>query len=209
MNIREENNRAKITGEVINNFTFSHEAYGEKFFTTTVRVPRLSSTWDIIPVMVSDKLVDVSADWVGSWIRITGQFRSNNKRQPDGRTKLELFVFALTAEPVTDWKKMSAEDVNSITLDGYFCKKPIWRKTPLGRYITDVLVAVNRAYNKSDYIPCICWGRNASYASRFDVGTHCVIEGRIQSRAYMKTLENGSTEERMAWEISVQTIQLD
>ena len=97
MNIREENNRAKITGEVIGGFTFSHEMYGEKFFTAMVRVPRPSSTWDIVPVMVSDKLVDVSADWDGSWISITGQFRSNNKKMPNGRNKLELFVFAFTA----------------------------------------------------------------------------------------------------------------
>ena len=205
--MRKETNQVKIAGEVIENFTFDHEVYGEKFYVAAVRVPRLSETHDIIRVMVSERLVDVSADWAGSWIRINGQFRSVNKKQPEGRSKLELYVFALEVEAL-ETLDVPNEDMNSIVLDGYYCKEPVYRETPLGRKVTDILFAVNRANGKSDYIPCICWGRSALFAARFETGAHFILNGRIQSRVYRKRLEDGNYEERTAWEVSVHTMQL-
>ena len=206
MDIKEKNNQVKVAGEVMSNFEFSHEVRGEKFYGSKIRIPRTSGTDDIIPIMVSDRLVDVSEEWTGSLIAITGQFRSCNKQMPDGRRKLELFVFVFSAEAVADVKDI-VED-NHIILNGFLCKKPIARTTPLGREIADILLAVNRSYGKSDYIPCICWGRNTSYISKFDVGASFNLEGRIQSRPYRKILEDGTVEERIAYEVSVQSIQL-
>lgn len=207
MNIGEENNQALVTGEVITDFTFSHKSHGENFYKVTVKVPRLSQAHDIIPIIVSDKLVDVSADWIGSWIMVSGQYRSNNKYRPDGSRKLELFVFAFYIIPVLP-EDLEAGQMNEVTLSGCLCRPPIYRETPEGRKITDMLLAVNRAHGKTDYIPCICWGRNAVYISGFGVGTCLTLEGRIQSRDYKKILKNGSVEIRTAWEVSASTVQV-
>lgn len=206
--MREENNQVKVVGEVTGDFIFSHEVWGERFYTGFLKVPRFSGDSDIIPVMVSDRLIDVTANWSGCYLSIEGQFRSFNRKLPDGRSKLELHVHAVDAEVFSDMDIRSA-DMNRITLDGYLCKEPVFRVTPLGRQITDLIVAANRSYGKSDYIPCICWGRNAKYAAKFCVGDHCTLTGRIQSRVYHKTLEDGSIEERTAWEVSVQMISIE
>ena len=196
-----ENNQVVIAGEIVSGFTFSHEVYGEGFYMVEVAVNRLSNYADYIPVMVSERLIDVTQNYEGQYICVVGQFRSYNRHE-EKKNRLVLSVFAreieFTDEPGEDVKS------NQIFLDGYICKEPIYRKTPLG--IADLLIAVNRSYGKSDYIPSICWGRNARYASGFEVGSHVQIWGRIQSREYVKKLNEFETEKRIAYEVSVSKI---
>lgn len=198
-----ENNQVAIAGEIVSGFTFSHEVYGEGFYMMEVAVNRLSNYADYIPVMVSERLIDVTGNYEGQYICVVGQFRSYNRHE-EKKNRLMLSVFAreieFTGEPGEDVKS------NQIFLDGYICKEPIYRKTPLGREIADLLIAVNRSYGKSDYIPSICWGRNARYASGFEVGAHVQIWGRIQSREYVKKLNEFETEKRIAYEVSVSKI---
>ena len=165
-----------------------------------ILVKRLSDSEDRIPVMVSERLIDVTQDYVGEYIEIHGQFRSYNRHE-EKRNRLVLSVFAREVEFVEEEEETLP--ANQIFLDGYICKPPVYRKTPLGREIADLLMAVNRPYGKSDYIPCICWGRNARYASAFEVGGHVLIWGRIQSREYMKRISENETAKRMAYELSV------
>lgn len=200
-----ENNQVTIRGEVSSGFSFSHELYGENFYMMHVNVPRASGYEDVIPVMVSDRMLDVAQDYTGQLIRVEGQFRSYNK-QEDRKNKLVLSVFAREVEFI-DYLVHDGEG-NKIYLDGYICKDPIYRETPLGREIADILLAVNRPYGKSDYIPCICWGRNARFAERLNVGEHCAIRGRIQSRTYMKKLDEEHSEERVAYEVSISTLEV-
>ncbi len=166
-------------GEIVSDFVFSHEIFGEGFYMVDVNVPRLSDSNDIIPLMVSERLINVEDDYKGLSIMVQGQFRSYNRHE-ERKNRLVLSVFAREIEFVDETPESSK--TNQIYLDGYICKEPIYRKTPLGREIADLLLAVNRPYGKSDYIPCICWGRNARFASNFTVGTRCEIWGRIQSR---------------------------
>lgn len=202
MSREQENNKVTLSGEIVSNFEFSHECYGEGFYTAMLASERLSGQKDIIPIMVSERLVDVKADWEGRFVEVSGQFRSYNKH--DGaRNHLELSVFAREFEDVTEERDFGLEDENIISLDGYICKKPIYRKTPLGREIADILLAVNRPYGKSDYIPSILWGRNAVYASGLEIGTRLPIEGRIQSREYQKWISEYEYEIRTAYEASV------
>ncbi|MDE5866573.1 MAG: single-stranded DNA-binding protein, partial [Lachnospiraceae bacterium] len=161
-----ENNQVTIMGEIVSDFEFSHEIFGEGFYMVDIRVDRLSDSTDIIPVMVSERLLDVNEDYKGMKISITGQFRSYNRHE-EKKNKLVLSVFAREIDFVDDIEESTK--TNQIYLDGYICKAPIYRKTPLGREIADLLLAVNRPYGKSDYIPCICWGRNARFASTFEV----------------------------------------
>ena len=170
-----------------------------------VNVPRLSDSSDIIPLMVSERLIDVEEDYKGLNIMVQGQFRSYNRHE-ERKNRLVLSVFAREIEFVDETPESSK--TNQIYLDGYICKEPIYRKTPLGREIADLLLAVNRPYGKSDYIPCICWGRNARFASNFSVGTRCEIWGRIQSREYMKRLSDEDAEKRIAYEVSVSKLEL-
>lgn len=200
-----ENNQVVIMGEIISDFVFSHEIFGEGFYMVDVRVERLSDSIDIIPLMVSERLLDVNEDYKGMYIAVNGQFRSYNRHE-ERKNKLVLSVFAREIEFVEEIEEDSRS--NQIFLDGYICKEPIYRKTPLGREIADLLLAVNRPYGKSDYIPCICWGRNARYASTFEVGSRCVIWGRIQSREYMKKLSEEQIEKRVAYEVSVSKLEL-
>ena len=200
-----ENNQVTIMGEVISEFTFSHEIFGEGFYMVGVGVARLSESYDVIPVMVSERLIDVSADFKGCNLCITGQFRSYNRHE-EKKNKLVLSVFAREIE-FLDTIEESAK-TNQIFLDGYICKEPVYRKTPLGREIADLLLAVNRPYGKSDYIPCICWGRNARYVSSFTVGSRCLVWGRIQSREYVKKISEEITEKRVAYEVSVSKLEL-
>ena len=157
-----ENNQVWIIGKIATGFTFSHQVFGEGFYTMELLVKRLSNSEDRIPVMISERLVDVTQDYVGEYIEIHGQFRSYNRHEEKhNRLVLSVFVRELRFVEEDD----EADPVNQIFLDGYICKPPVYRKTPLGREIADILLAVNRPYGKSDYIPCICWGRNARYAS--------------------------------------------
>ncbi len=192
-----ENNIVTISGEIVSNFVFSHEVFGEGFYTAHLSSKRTSGTADVIPIMVSDRLVDVKADWKGRQVRIEGQFRSYNKHDGN-RNRLILSVFAREFE-----EKPVEYNENHIYIDGFVCKEPKYRETPLGRQIGDILVAANRPYGKSDYIPCICWGRNAGFAENLDVGTHVILEGRIQSREYQKRISDTETETRTAYEVSV------
>ena len=195
-----QNNRAYVAGRVISAPVFSHEVLGEKFFDMVVAVKRLSDHEDEIPVTVSDRLMrDASLD-VGDSVGVSGQLRSYNK-QAEGRSKLVLRVFARELDDGV------CDTPNRIELEGYVCKPPVYRVTPFKREICDMLLAVNRAYNKSDYIPAIAWGRNAKYAGEFAVGDKVAVTGRIQSRTYEKVLPDGSTEERVAYEVSVSGLE--
>ncbi len=200
-----ENNQVVIMGEIVSDFTFSHEIFGEGFYMVDVRVERLSDSIDIIPLMVSERLLDVNGDYKGMYIVVNGQFRSYNRHE-ERKNKLVLSVFAREIEFVDEIGESTKS--NQIYLDGYICKEPVYRKTPLGREIADLLLAVNRPYGKSDYIPCICWGRNARFASNFEVGARCAVWGRIQSREYMKKLPDEQLEKRVAYEVSVSKLEL-
>ena len=199
-----ENNQVSIVGEIISDFQYSHEVYGEGFYMVEVAVSRLSNFSDYIPLMISERLIDTSQSYIGQKVYVTGQFRSYNRHE-EKHNRLVLSAFA------RELKFLEEEDslapVNQIFLDGYICKPPVYRKTPLGREIADLLVAVNRSYGKSDYIPCICWGRNARFAARFEVGVHVQIWGRIQSREYVKRLNEDEVEKRTAYEVSVSKIE--
>lgn len=199
-----ENNQVTIMGEVASEFVFSHEVFGEGFYMVDVLVRRLSNSDDRIPLMVSERLVDVTQDYRGEYLMATGQFRSYNQHdEKKNRLVLSVFVRELAfVEEEPDGAK-----TNHIFLDGYICKQPIYRKTPLGREIADLLLAVNRPYGKSDYIPCICWGRNARFASGFEIGEHVQVLGRIQSREYVKKLTETETEKRIAYEVSVSKLE--
>ncbi|MCI9569005.1 MAG: single-stranded DNA-binding protein [Lachnospiraceae bacterium] len=199
-----ENNRVSVIGTIVSGFTFSHAVFGEGFYLVDLSVNRLSEQADVIPLMVSERLIDVTADYVGRTLEAIGQFRSYNRHEGSkNRLVLSVFVREINfMEEFTDYTK-----TNQIFLDGYICKEPIYRKTPLGREIADLLVAVNRPYGKSDYIPCIAWGRNARYASGFAVGTRLLIWGRVQSREYTKKLNDAECEKRVAYEVSVSKLE--
>lgn len=197
-----KNNKVTLSGEIVSNFAFDHECYGEGFYIAMLAIERLSGQKDIIPIMVSEKLVDISKDWTGEFFQAVGEFRSYNKHE-DEKSKLELFVFVKYIEILTENKS-----VNNIFLDGYISKPPIYRKTPLGREIADILLAVNRPYGKSDYIPMVCWGRNAKSVSKLSVGDRLKIDGRIQSRTYIKRISEEETEERTAFEVSVCKVKI-
>ena len=199
-----ENNRVTVIGTIVSDFTFSHAVFGEGFYLVDLSVSRLSEQADVIPLMVSERLMDVTRDYRGCTIEADGQFRSYNRHE-GVKNGLVLSVFVREVqflEEFTDYTK-----TNQIFLDGYICKEPIYRKTPLGREIADLLVAVNRPYGKSDYIPCIAWGRNARFASGFSVGTRIQIWGRVQSREYTKKLSETECEKRTAYEVSVSKLE--
>lgn len=199
-----ENNQVSIVGEIISDFQYSHEVYGEGFYMVEVAVSRLSNFSDYIPLMISERLIDTSQSYIGQKVYVTGQFRSYNRHE-ELKNRLVLSVFVREIELIEE--ETEEMKSNQILLDGYICKDPIYRKTPLGREIADLLVAVNRSYGKSDYIPCICWGRNARFAARFEVGVHVQIWGRIQSREYVKRLNEDEVEKRTAYEVSVSKIE--
>ena len=199
-----DNNQVTIVGTVDSEFTYSHEVFGEGFYMLEVVVSRLSHMEDRIPLMVSERLVDVKESCMGKIVEVHGQFRSYNKHE-EGRNRLILSVFVREFSFVGEEGTLTRP--NSIYLDGYICKPPVYRMTPLGREIADLLMAVNRPYGKSDYLPCICWGRNARFAGKFEVGTHIHLWGRIQSRTYQKRLEDDVVEKRTAYEIPVNKIE--
>ena len=199
-----ENNQVSIVGEVVSDFSFSHEVFGEGFYMLNVSVKRLSDSCDVIPLMISERLIDVNEDYRGAYIQATGQFRSYNRHE-EKKNRLVLSVFVRELEFIEE--EVENAKTNQIFLDGFICKMPVYRKTPLGREIADILLAVNRPYGKSDYIPCICWGRNARFASGFEVGGHTQIWGRIQSREYMKKIDEEESERSVAYEVSVSKLE--
>ena len=200
-----ENNQVSIVGEVVSDFSFSHEVFGEGFYIVDVSVDRLSELTDIIPLMVSERLVDINEDYQGRLVEVSGQFRSYNRHEGT-KNKLVLSIFVREWEEVEE--NLEVGKTNQIFLDGYICKSPIYRKTPLGREIADLLIAVNRPYGKSDYIPCIAWGRNARFCENMEVGTAVKIIGRVQSRTYEKKFEDGTVETRIAYEVSVASLEI-
>ena len=196
-NPSEKNNKVFISGEIVSEAEFSHEVYGEGFYEMSVLVKRLSGQGDILPVTISERLIQDKSLKVGVTINALGQFRSYNKLV-DGKSKLMLTVFVrelLECAPV--------RNPNTIVLSGYFCKPPVYRTTPFNREIADILIAVNRSYNKSDYIPCIAWGRNARFAKSLAVGEKIAISGRIQSREYQKRISDDDVKIMTAYEVSV------
>lgn len=201
-----ENNQVSIVGEIVSEFRYSHEVFGEGFYVVDVAVSRLSELVDVIPLMVSERLTDVKENITGKLVSVSGQFRSYNRHEGT-KNRLVLSIF------VREWEfvEENLEDgrTNQIYLDGFICKTPIYRKTPLGREIADLLVAVNRPYGKSDYIPCIAWGRNARFASGFTVGGRIQIWGRVQSREYVKKISEEQVEKHVAYEVSVSKLEYD
>ena len=206
-----ENNQLTLIGKVTSEKTFSHEIYGEKFYIFNLSVPRLSGNSDIIPITISERLLVEQDLSIGKNVIIEGQFRSYNSYQNE-RNKLILTVFAkeikFAENQEEDFIPSKECASNEVILDGFICKKPVYRKTPFGREIADVLLAVNRAYNKSDYIPCIAWGRTARFCENMAVGTEVRVVGRVQSRQYEKKFEDGTSEIRIAYEVSVASLEV-
>ncbi len=197
------NNQATLIGNVNDELTFSHQVYGEKFYIFTLKVPRLSGTYDFIKILTSERLLCDCACNIGDCIEVNGQFRSYNSTA-EGTSRLVLTVFAKDIKAYGD---EYPQNPNSLYLDGYICKAPVYRTTPFGREITDMLLAVNRTYNKSDYIPVIAWGRNARYCNSFEVGEHIRIWGRIQSRTYQKHITDDEVVTKTAYEVSVNRLE--
>ncbi len=195
--VTEKNNRVYFMGEIVSEATFSHEVYGEGFYEFYVRVMRLSGQADILPVTISERLIKGNDLKIGSQLCALGQFRSYNKLE-NGKSRLMLTVFVREV-----LAEAQGKNPNSIVLSGYICKPPVYRTTPFNREIADILLAVNRAYNKSDYIPCIAWGRNARFVQNLKVGDRVALSGRIQSREYQKRLSETEAVTMTAYEVSV------
>ena len=209
-----ENNYITLVGKVTGEKKLSHEIYGEKFYVFNLEIPRLSGNSDIIPVTISERIINDDTLVEGKKLLVKGQFRSYNSYVNE-KNKLILTVFAkdvieVNENEVEEENEMVKKDVvtNEVVLIGYICKKPIYRQTPFGREIADILLAVNRAYNKSDYIPCIAWGRNARFCQTIDVGAQVKIVGRVQSRTYEKKFEDGTAETRVAYEVSIGSLEV-
>ena len=202
------NNNITLAGVVEKEPEYSHEVLGEGFYVFMLKCSRTSGNKDSLPVMISDRLTDIREIKVGQVVTVSGQIRSFNRHIDDVKSKLILSVFARELKILTqDATELSfEEDINTVILDGFVCKPPIYRCTPKGREIADILVAVNRPYGKSDYIPCIAWGRNARFAGGLEVGEHIRIQGRFQSREYAKKISDNEIETRVAYEVSVSRI---
>ena len=198
-----ENNKVRIVGEIVGQFEYSHEVFGENFYIGQLKIERTSGILDFIPIMVSERMVDVSADWKGIFVEVEGSFRSYNKKEEEKR-KLLLSVFVIDFNQLEN----ASYNDNDVELDGYICKEVIYRKTPLGRDVSDLLIAVNRPYGKSDYIPCIAWGRNAVYSAELEVGTRIKLYGRIQSREYTKRISDTETKTKTAYEVSISKLEV-
>ena len=195
--VTEKNNKVYVLGEIVSDAAFSHEVYGEGFYEFFVKVMRLSGQADILPVTLSERLIQGGLLAKGKTICALGQFRSYNKIE-NGKSRLMLTVFV---RELLD--EFPGKNPNSILLSGYICKPPVYRTTPFNREIADVLIAVNRAYNKSDYIPCIAWGRNARFVKNLGVGDRIAVSGRIQSREYQKKITETDIKTMTAYEVSV------
>lgn len=201
---RIENNEVILIGKVVSDIKFSHKVYGEGFYSFDLQIPRLSNSYDILPITISERLLPSYGNIQEKTLEIEGQLRSYNQYS-EGKNKLILTVFCLEMKEVPIGELSKSK--NHIYLNGYLCKKPIYRTTPFGREITDIHLAVNRAYHKSDYIPCITWGRTARFSEGLIVGDHIEVWGRIQSRVYQKKLETGESITKTAYEISINKLE--
>lgn len=190
------NNQVTVVGIVASGFTFSHEYEDEKFFAFTLEVQRMSGTKDYLPIIISEVLIDTKQIYLGKPVLIVGQFRSYNKKDETGR-HLMLNIFVQDCYIVDE-----VQVIDRACITGFVCKPPVYRVTPLGRRIADVMLAVPRPYGKTDYIPCVAWGRYAIFASGLNVGTMIQVEGRIQSREYQK-----KDEAKTAFELSISKIE--
>ena len=199
-----QNNYIILVGKVTSEKKFSHEIYGESFFNFDLEIPRLSGISDIIPITISERLIANFDLRLGKQVVIEGQFRSYNTYE-DSKSRLILTVFVKEIREKGEDEEIKVP--NEVQLVGHICRKPIYRKTPFGREIADILVAVNRAYNKSDYIPCITWGRNARFCENMQIGTELRLVGRVQSRPYEKKHEDGTVEQRTAYEVSISSLE--
>ena len=209
-----ENNYLTLVGRVTGEKKFSHEIYGEKFYTFNLSIPRLSGNADIIPITISERLISEDTLTEGKKLLIKGQFRSYNSYQNE-KNRLILTEYAKDIQEIEKPAEQEESDIikkeettNEVVLIGFVCKKPIYRQTPFGREIADLLLAVNRAYNKSDYIPTIAWGRNARFCQNLEVGAQVKIVGRVQSRQYEKKYEDGTSEMKVAYEVSICSLEL-
>lgn len=207
-----DNNHLVLMGKVTSEKRFSHEIYGESFYIFDMEVPRLSNNADVIPVTISERLISDDKLQIGSKVLIKGQFRSYNSYENE-RNKLILTVFAkdiIFEDEIQEENEEEKKEIasNEVVLTGYICKKPIYRQTPFGREIADILLAVNRAYNKSDYIPAIAWGRTARFCQNIEVGTEVKITGRVQSRTYEKKFEDGTVQTKVAYEVSIGSLEV-
>lgn len=200
--LKDDTNMVNLVGELENDLELSHEIFGEKFYNTKIKINRLSDSYDVLPITISERLLEEIDFENNKWVRVSGQLRSYNKNI-DNKNRLVLTIFAREISVCEEDNK----DPNSIFLDGFICKEPVYRKTPLGREITDLLVAINRPYNKSDYIPSIVWGRNAKFAKGLKVGDRVQMWGRVQSREYEKKVSNGEILKRVAYEVSISKIK--
>lgn len=202
-----DTNAVRLVGRVAGEKVFSHEMYGEGFYIIDLEVPRLSDSVDLLPITVSERIIVNMDLFIGQYVIIEGQLRSYN-RYIENNNRLVLTIFAKDVY-IPDEEELAEvlRKPNEIYLDGYICKKPIYRTTPFGREITDILVAVNRAYNKSDYIPCIAWGRNARFCEKMLVGDHIKLWGRIQSREYQKKHHTGEVDIKIAFEVSISKLE--
>ena len=194
-----ENNKVAVVGTITEKYVYDHMVFGESFYRTAISLTRKSGKADVIPVMISERLIDVTEDMRGGRVALFGEYRSFNQCERE-RTKLILFIFCQEIRPAEDYEQ---EDENNVYLNGFICKKPTYRKTPLGREITDLLVAVNRPYGKTDYIPCVAWGMDARRTEGYEIGTRVQLYGRIESREYTKKINEDECEQRTAYEISV------
>ena len=199
--MKTENNLVVLIGEITSNFQFSHETLGEKFYIFDMRTDRLSGAFDVLPVLVSERIVNVKESAIGATVKIEGQLRSFNKHTEE-KTHTILSVFVNSIENVEENQE------NSVYLQGFVCKEPVYRRTPKGKDITDIMLAVSRPYGKTDYIPCIAWGRNAIFSGIQAIGTELKIVGRFQSREYRKQLESGEYETRTAFEVSIHRLEV-
>ncbi len=199
-----QNNYIMLFGKITSEKKFSHEIYGESFFNFDLEIPRLSGISDIIPITISERLIANFDLSLGKQVVIEGQFRSYNTYE-DSKSRLILTVFVKEIREKGEDEEIKVP--NEVQLVGHICRKPIYRKTPFGREIADILVAVNRAYNKSDYIPCITWGRNARFCENMQIGTELKLVGRVQSRPYEKKHEDGTVEQRTAYEVSISSLE--
>lgn len=201
---KELNNTITLVGEIATEYKFSHEVYGEAFYTFDVKIDRLSEQTDYLPVLVSTRIFNTNEMIIGNKVKVKGQVRSYNQFiETENRNKLVISIFVSEISKADELEKIQQE----VIVNGFICKKPVYRTTPFGREISDMLLAVNRSYNKSDYIPCIAWGRNAKYTSKLEVGENIIVTGRLQSRKYQKKTENGEVSEKVAYEISVSKIE--
>ncbi|MGL5329099.1 MAG: single-stranded DNA-binding protein [Peptostreptococcaceae bacterium] len=202
MEIKDDTNVVYLRGELEEDMEFSHEIFGEKFFNARIKIDRLSDSYDVLPLTISERLLQEVDINLNKMVNVVGQLRSYNKNI-ENKNRLVLTIFVRELNKSEDDNK----DPNSIFLDGYICKSPIYRKTPLGREITDLLVAINRPYNKSDYIPSIVWGRNAKFAKTLKIGDRIQMWGRVQSREYEKKVEDGEPIKKVAYEVSISKIK--